>query len=219
MTTSDHGVLMDDVYRYQRHIYDASRKFYLLGRDRLIDALDPSDDIHILEIGCGTGRNLIQTAAAYPSVHLYGVDISRAMLDTANQQITRAGLRPRVQLAQADARDFDPESLFGQARFDRVFFSFSLSMIPEWQRALQHGLRLTKDTGSLHVVDFGQQRRLPRWAKTCLWVWLRWFHVHPDPRLIDIIESDASLDHRPVQVQSLYRDYTWLIQIGVKQSA
>ena len=40
MTTSDHSVLMDDVYRYQRHIYDASRKFYLLGRDRLIDALD-----------------------------------------------------------------------------------------------------------------------------------------------------------------------------------
>ena len=27
---------MDRIYRHQRHIYDLSRKFYLLGRDRLI---------------------------------------------------------------------------------------------------------------------------------------------------------------------------------------
>ena len=219
MTVSDHGALMDDVYRYQRHIYDASRKFYLLGRDRLIDALDPSDDMQILEIGCGTGRNLIQTAHAYPGVQLYGVDISEAMLDTAGQQIKRAGLGHRVRLAQADAREFDPESLFGQTRFDRVFFSFSLSMIPGWQHALQHGLSLTQDTGSLHVVDFGQQQRLPRWAKGCLGTWLKWFHVHPDPKLIEVTESEASLNQRPVQVQSLYRDYTWLIHIGAKHDA
>ena len=28
---------MDGVYRYQRHVYDLTRKYYLLGRDRLID--------------------------------------------------------------------------------------------------------------------------------------------------------------------------------------
>ncbi|RUV53463.1 SAM-dependent methyltransferase, partial [Mesorhizobium sp. M5C.F.Ca.IN.020.14.1.1] len=31
-----HAELMDGVYRWQRHIYDLTRKYYLLGRDRLI---------------------------------------------------------------------------------------------------------------------------------------------------------------------------------------
>jgi S-adenosylmethionine-diacylgycerolhomoserine-N-methlytransferase len=218
MTAKDHGALMDDVYRYQRYIYDASRKFYLLGRDRLIDALAPSESMHILEVGCGTGRNLIQTAHAYPHVQLYGVDISHAMLKTAHQQVSRAGLTQRIRLAQADARDFDPESLFGHAQFDRVFFSFSLSMIPEWTEALRQGLQSTADTGRLHVVDFGQQERLPGWARGCLGTWLKWFHVHPDPKLIEMMQSEATLDDRPMDVQSLYRDYTWLVQIGAKRT-
>lgn len=37
----DAAALMDAIYRRQRHIYDASRKFYLLGRDGLIADLDP----------------------------------------------------------------------------------------------------------------------------------------------------------------------------------
>ena len=34
--SGDHGALMDDVYRYQRLIYDVTRKYYLLGRDEMI---------------------------------------------------------------------------------------------------------------------------------------------------------------------------------------
>ena len=32
--TAEATLRMDRMYRYQRHIYDLSRKFYLLGRDR-----------------------------------------------------------------------------------------------------------------------------------------------------------------------------------------
>ena len=32
-----HADLMDRIYRRQRHVYDATRKYYLLGRDRLIE--------------------------------------------------------------------------------------------------------------------------------------------------------------------------------------
>jgi hypothetical protein len=34
-----HGALMDLIYRRQRHIYDATRKYYLFGRDTLIDRM------------------------------------------------------------------------------------------------------------------------------------------------------------------------------------
>ena len=36
-----HASLMDAVYRHQRHVYDVTRKFYLLGRDHLIGELQP----------------------------------------------------------------------------------------------------------------------------------------------------------------------------------
>ena len=43
MTVSDgggsHAALMDGVYRWQRHVYDVTRKYYLLGRDRMIAGL------------------------------------------------------------------------------------------------------------------------------------------------------------------------------------
>ena len=74
---------MDAIYRYQRYVYDATRKFYLLGRDRLIDELAPPPGGRVLEIACGTGRNLIAAARRYPGARFYGFDISPAMLDTA----------------------------------------------------------------------------------------------------------------------------------------
>ena len=50
---------MDRMYRRTRHIYDASRKYYLLGRDILIDRLRPSAGQSVCEVGCGTARNLM----------------------------------------------------------------------------------------------------------------------------------------------------------------
>ncbi len=62
MTVLDHGGLMDRVYRRQRHFYDATRKYYLLGRDPMIAGLKPPPGAAVLEIGCGTGRKKTQHA-------------------------------------------------------------------------------------------------------------------------------------------------------------
>src|SRR5271163_945163 len=80
---------MDRMYRRQRHIYDFTRKFYLLGRDRLIDGLAPPTGARVLEVGCGTGRNLIRAARRHPAIRGYGVDISEEMLSTARVRIER----------------------------------------------------------------------------------------------------------------------------------
>ena len=64
--------LMDTVYRHQRHFYDLTRKFYLLGRDRLIRELQPPRGGVVLELGCGTGIATVPLAAR--GAHITAVD-------------------------------------------------------------------------------------------------------------------------------------------------
>jgi S-adenosylmethionine-diacylgycerolhomoserine-N-methlytransferase len=194
---------MDAIYGWQRHIYDATRKFFLFGRDELIATLDVPNGGTVLEVGCGTGRNLIEVARRYPATQLFGFDISEAMLATARKSVDRAGLSSRIMLKQADATDFDPGALFGHTRFDRVFFSYTLSMIPDWKAALLQGASVTG--GSAHIVDFGQQEGWPRLFRRILFAWLDSFDVEPRAILPDYIKSLGL----KVTFQPLYRGYAW----------
>jgi len=200
--------LMDSIYRTQRHFYDLTRKYYLLGRDRLIRELAPPQNAAVLEIGCGTGRNLIKAARRYPHARFYGIDISEAMLEKARSEIERAGLSGRIELAQADAARFDAGALFGRSAFDRVFFSYSLSMIPVWQKALRLGHEVTGPGGRLMIVDFGMQERLPGWFSRLLMWWLSLFHVSPRAEL-----GDAINDLGRGRTQQLYGDYARLAEV------
>jgi S-adenosylmethionine-diacylgycerolhomoserine-N-methlytransferase len=204
---SDHKGLMDGVYRYQRHIYDLTRKYYLLGRDGLIADLDVPAGGAVLEIGCGTGRNLIAVGKAWPRVALYGVDISEAMLATARGCVAKAGIGDRVTLAQGDACGFDPQALFGRATFDRVFISYALSMIPDWEAALRQAARCVAPGGRLEIVDFGQQERLPELWKRALFGWLGAFHVSPRAGLHAAVERLAQDVGGVAQSRALYRGY------------
>jgi S-adenosylmethionine-diacylgycerolhomoserine-N-methlytransferase len=208
-----HSRLMDAVYRRQRHIYDITRKFYLLGRDRLVADLALSPGDAVLEIGCGTGRNLILAARRYPQARLYGIDISEAMLETARANIAKAGLAGQITLARADAAAFSPEALFGLPAFDRVFISYAVSMIPAWEAALAAGFSGLGPAGSLHVVDFGQQEDLPASARRWLQAWLRRFHVSPRAELGAVLATLATRQGARLEEQRLYRGYAWLFAL------
>lgn len=171
---ADHAALMDGIYRGQRRFYDFTRKYYLFGRDPLIAKLACSPGDAVLEIACGTGRNLAKVAARYPGVALYGVDISREMLLSA-ERARRAGAR----LAVADACRFDAQAVLGRARFDRVILSYCLSMIPDWIGALDQAAALLAPGGALEVVDFGDLSGLPGPFAAGLRAWLERFHVEP----------------------------------------
>ena len=198
---------MDAIYARQRHFYDLTRKYYLLGRDRLIARLDVPAGGTVLEVGCGTGRNLIAVAKRYPSAQLFGLDISEAMLTTARAKVAAAGFADRITLKQADATDFNPAALVGHATFDRVFFSYTLSMIPDWQAAILQGARATG--GALHLVDFGQQEGLPGWFKRGLGAWLAKFDVDPRAALPDAINRIGHETGLKPGFQPLYRGYAW----------
>jgi S-adenosylmethionine-diacylgycerolhomoserine-N-methlytransferase len=214
---TDAAWTMDRIYRRQRHIYDASRKFFLLGRDRLIDGLDVPVDGTVLELGCGTGRNLVAVAGRYPHARLYGLDISEQMLRSALRSIARRSLRTSIALAQADAVTFDSARIFGVPAFDRIFISYSLSMIPEWQPVLDRAVRLLAPGGSLHVVDFGQQAGLPAWFRRALLAWLRRFHVAPRGDLARALGRAAAETGGGLHFERLHRDYAWYARLTVPE--
>ena len=209
----DHASLMDRVYRRQRHFYDATRKYYLLGRDPMIAGLAVPKNGTVLEIGCGTGRNLVKTAEHYPDARLFGIDISAEMLDTARRAAERAGIESRVRLERADAAQFNPERLFGQTGFDRIFISYAVSMIPQWQSVIRESIRHLNAGGELHIVDFGDQARLPRWFAKALFKWLEWFHVTPRSDLFTVCDQLAQKHHATVERRILYRGFAWIAAI------
>ncbi len=205
----DAAILMDKMYRHQRHIYDLTRKPYLLGRDRLIESLAPPQGGTVLEMGCGTARNLICAARTYRTTYFYGIDVSAEMLAQAQKAVKRARLTPRITLAQGDASAFDPQQLFGRSRFDRIFISYALSMIPPWQETLAHAFDLLAPGGSLHVVDFGDQAGMPNWFRKGLKGWLDLFDVVPRVEIASELKAETRARGLILNHQTLYRGYAF----------
>ena len=203
----EHATLMDKVYRHQAAIYDLTRKYYLLGRDRLIDELDLPAGGTVLEIACGTGRNLIRIADRYQEAELYGVDISGPMLEQAARNTARASMSWRVHLAKADALSFSPEKTFGVGQFDRIVFSYCLSMIPDWEGALAHAVPMLAPGGRIHMVDFGQSSGLPKWFAAGMSAWLRQFHVTPRAGMAEAFARLAAETGMRAETRSIFRDY------------
>jgi len=205
---------MDAIYKTQRHFYDLTRKYYLLGRDRLIRHLSPPPGGSVLEIGCGTGRNLIVAARAWPDAHFFGIDISEAMLETARAKVAKAGLSDRITLAQGDATAFDAQALFGRPAFDRVFQSYTLSMIPDWQGAIREAAAKLAPGGRLDIVDFGQQNGLPRLWRKALFAWLAKFDVSPRATLRDVVEGVAAAQGLEADFLPLRLGYVWVARLS-----
>jgi ubiquinone/menaquinone biosynthesis C-methylase UbiE len=78
----------------------------------------------VLEVGCGTGRVLLPTARA--GVEIVGLDLSPDMLGMCRQRLENEpeAVQSRVQLVQADMREFN------------LFRTFRLATIPF--RPFQH---------------------------------------------------------------------------------
>lgn len=208
---ADHSELMDSIYRHQRFIYDATRKYYLLGRDRMIRGLAMAPRQSLLEIGCGTGRNLAVAARRFPDIRLYGLDISSAMLASAEKTLLCLG-RAEPVLRLGDAAQLQASD-FGVGGFDRIMISYALSMIPEWEKTIDAALAALKPGGSLHIADFGQQRRLPVWFRSGLRRWLKRFHVTPRAELECVLRTAAANGRFTLELHPHARDYAWIAVI------
>jgi S-adenosylmethionine-diacylgycerolhomoserine-N-methlytransferase len=131
------------------------------------------------------------------------------MLKTARRAISATAAATRIAVAEANALSFEPQRIFGCDRFDRVFFSYSLSMIPDWRKALAHAAGLMAPGGKLLVVDFGQCEGLPRWFKIALFGWLKLYHVRPLADLFSVMAEVAGSVGARMERDISVRGYVW----------
>lgn len=198
-----HAERLERFYRPQAESYDGFREKLLHGRRELIELLNPPDDAVIIELGAGTGRN-----AEYFGVrlldfaHIELVDLCPALIDRARR---RWAQQPRVRIIEADATTYRaPQPA------DRIYFSYALTMMPQWREALDNALAMLKPGGLLGVVDFDLPRGDCLADRCTCEFWRRWF-AHDGVRLdrahvetlrtitetVTLRESTAALPYLP----------------------
>lgn len=203
---------MDRMYRHQRYFYDLTRKYYLLGRDRLLKEMEISDGENVLEVGCGTGRNLAILAKKYPRTNFFGLDASTEMLKTAERKINSKYFS-NVILKPALADIFSHLDTFDlHDPFDAIFFSYSISMIPTWKESIENALGNLKSGRSVYIVDFYDQKDLPVWFRKVLQGWLRKFHVKYPDKLIPFLKELERKNFGKLQVKSVFKSYSFIAE-------
>lgn len=148
ISNSDSGKL-EQYYRFHSQIYDLTRWSFLFGRETILDMLpDLPSQPRIMEIGCGTGKNIEHLEYYFPDAHILGVDLSRDMLNIAQNKLKHTN---RIALQQAE---YGTQSVSGEP-FDLILLSYSLTMIgDQTEDVLDQISRDLKPKGHIAVVDF-----------------------------------------------------------------
>ena len=143
---ADFGVAaLSRFYGWQAGLYDWTRPFFLFGRGEAVRRLGVQRGHRVLDVGCGTGWNL--GALVRRGGDVIGVECSPPMLRRAEARVAALG---RVRL---DPRPYGSHSDYA-GRADRILFSYSLSMIPPYDRVLERARFDLTPGGRIAVVDF-----------------------------------------------------------------
>ena len=193
---ASHAEALGAFYGPQSDNYDRFRERLLAGRAELIRSLSLPPRAHIVELGGGTGRNAEFFGAALQGIETIEiVDLCAPLLARARE---RAHAIPQLRAVEADATTYQP------ARpVDCVYFSYALTMIPDWRAAIANALAMLKPGGMIGVVDFYVSEPSPaaglaRHGAITRWFWPAWFG-HDGVRV--------SADHLP-ELRRLVPDHT-----------
>jgi S-adenosylmethionine-diacylgycerolhomoserine-N-methlytransferase len=152
-----HGERLEAFYRLQADAYDDFRRRLLHGREDMMRALDVPDGGRLVDMGGGTGSNFEYLGDRRARLsQLTVVDLAPSLLKVAEERFRRNGW-DNAGAVQADATLYEPAG----GPVDAVTFSYSLTMIPDWFRAIDQAYRILKPGGLIGVADFYVARKWP----------------------------------------------------------
>ena len=152
MTLSDEQVAIQQDYDnlpYENYPFPLSHPQHQSVLARLF-GMRPAEveKCRVLELGCGSGGNLIPLAAQFPKSQFFGIDLSAGQVELANQTIKQLKLK-NIKVEHKDILELD-----GRIRkFDFIICHAVYSYVPEQvqEKILQVAKRYLNENGIVYV--------------------------------------------------------------------
>ena len=186
-----HAERLNSFYAGQASDYDAFRARLLKGRGELLQSLPAPTGGVWVDMGGGTGANLEAAPWLSSCRRVVVADLCQPLLDVCRERVSHRGWN-QVEPVVADVTTYDP----GEP-VDLVTFSYSLTMIPDWFRAVERARAMLAPGGVIGIVDFYVSRKyVPAdrvrhgWlTRSLIPVWFATDNVHPSRDHLPYLES------------------------------
>ncbi len=119
-------------------------------RERIVELLGDLDGATVLDVGCGTGRNLpLLVPRVGPGGRVIAVDYSEGMLEKARARVRDQGWT-NVELQRGDAVKLEGVS----GPVDAVVSAWCYGIVYDLDAALERALSLLRPGGRIAIMDF-----------------------------------------------------------------
>ncbi|MEQ9308881.1 MAG: class I SAM-dependent methyltransferase [Balneolaceae bacterium] len=186
-------------YKLHSNFYDLTRWAFLFGRNSLPKYFPKLEKrARILDLGCGTGKQLVTLRSRYPEAELIGIDLSEEMLAKARSKLDKS-----IQLKN----EIYSGKSFKKNSFDLVVASYSLTMFTDIEVTIQAIKTHLKPSGILLVVDFDSTPF--SWFRK----WMKKNHVSIELNLFGLLKKEF-LGSKLIAKQAYFGLYSYLAFIA-----
>ena len=142
--------------------YDFLNHFLSLGidiiwRKKAINMLKVDKPEKVLDVATGTGDFAFEAIRILKPEKVVGVDISRGMLDIAEEKIRKRNLQQQFEVRMGDSEKL----LFEDNSFDAVTSAFGVRNFENLEKGLAEMLRVLRPGGRIVILEFSKPKVFP----------------------------------------------------------